>query len=321
VVFSSANNSQISAILGKFATTGTPGGLVTSASGYDIVFASDPGCLTIVNFERAIWNTNPSLVEFFFRATTNGTYYLCIGNSSVTTDQSHKTATWNSDFKRVWHMPNGGTLTSPAPDSTSNADNATLNNTPTVATSPVGGAAVFNGSSYLSQSGYAPASNAFSVFLWAKVPVLSGGTKSLLGGKSPSSGAFGLRVNNVTGKLDITRTGIGDNSTSTTGITANTWARIVYTNTAGSTNYAFWINGSGVGGFTSGLTPFGETNLTGAGENLSEFCPCSEGEVYFTDNVVSNNWIADDWNSQKPFSTFITVSSLNPVGGIPPAIY
>lgn len=75
------------------------GGGVTSGSGFDIIFTSDAGCTTKLNFERAAWSGTTGQSEFHIEipslsSTADTTIYLCYGNSAITTDQSNPTATW-----------------------------------------------------------------------------------------------------------------------------------------------------------------------------------------------------------------------------------
>ena len=307
VALSSANNSQINAILSKFATTGN-GGLVTSGTGADIWITSDAACTTPVNFERAIWTTNPALspgyIQFFFQATTNGTYYLCLGNSAAT-DQS-TTATWSASYQRVWHTPNGSTLTSPSPESTSNADSAVLHNTPTATTSPLGGAAVFNGTTqYLSFTGVTFA-QPFTVMAWINTTSIASDTSFIGGG----NGSLGFRVDN-TGHPYVTRTNAADDSRATTAISTNTWARVAMTQDS-TAHCIYYINGVAASSlYASCQTAFAaNTNTIGAGFTATRFFPGSIAEVYFLGANEVANWFADDYNSQKASSTFITVTAV-----------
>src|SRR5206468_3593643 len=106
------------------ATTGNGGG-VTNASGYDIVFTTNTSGSTILNHEIETYNGTTGAVNMWVQIptlshTTDTVFYVCYGNSAVTTSQEHATAVWDSNYKGVWHLPNGTTLT--ANDSTSNSN-------------------------------------------------------------------------------------------------------------------------------------------------------------------------------------------------------
>ncbi|HEY4338690.1 MAG TPA: LamG domain-containing protein [Steroidobacteraceae bacterium] len=306
ITLSTANNAQMAAIMGQFAQA--PSGLVTSTSGYDIIISTDPACDISgkVPFERAIWSA--SLVQLFYLGTTNGTYYLGIGNSAITTDQSDPTTLWGSaSAARVWHTPNGSTLASPSPESTSNADSGTLHSTPTASASPVGGAATFNGTNqYLSFTGLT-FSQPFSIFAWINPTSIASDTSFLGGG----NGSLGFRVDTA-GKPYVTRTNAADDSRSTVAISTNTWTRVAFIQD-GTAHCTYYINGSAAGSYSgsSCQTAFAANTTTiGTGFTATRFFPGSVAEVYILGTNPSADWAADDYASQEPSSTFITVSAV-----------
>ena len=87
------------------------------------------------------WVEIPSL-----SSSSDTVFYLLYGDSSINTDQSDPPNTWDSNFKAVWHLGNGSTLS--LNDSTSNG-NALANVGATGATTGKisGGAGPFNGTS------------------------------------------------------------------------------------------------------------------------------------------------------------------------------
>jgi hypothetical protein len=136
----------VSGIYSYLATVAN-GGKVTNISGYDIGFYTNSDCSTgKMSWETEGYASTTGVVNYWVKvatasASTDTVFYICYGNSSITTDQSAASSVWNSDFKGVWHLPNGSTLT--ANDSTSNARNGTLVNTPTAVAGRIGGAARF----------------------------------------------------------------------------------------------------------------------------------------------------------------------------------
>lgn len=311
IILSSVNNSQVAGIVGKFATTANSG-LVTSASGYDIIISTDSGCNVAnkVPFERIEWGTNPSAVEFAFLGTTNGTYYLGIGNSAITTDQSSPTGTWPSPFKCVFHTaassPGGGSLASPSVDSAGTCGNATPNGTPTAIASPVGSAASFNGSTqYLSFTGWT-AAPPFTYVAWIK-PANFTGYRSFVGGAGQS---FGMRTEQTSAKVFATRTSCCDLPVTTNAVSAGAWTQVVFTVDA-SGNYNYYLNSTGNGSGTNlAWTAFGSnTNTIGVGENLGEFFSGAVAESYLIGAVESSTWVSELYNSQKASSTFVTVTA------------
>lgn len=118
------------------------GGDVTSASGYDLVFCSDAGLTTPLDFEIESYDGATGTFLAWVRVptlshTSDTVLYLGYGKSSITTDQSNRTGVWDANFGAVYHF--GSTLTVggyPADtrqDSTANA-NALANGASAVAT-------------------------------------------------------------------------------------------------------------------------------------------------------------------------------------------
>ncbi len=118
----------------SYLATTAHGGMVTNANGYDITFTSDQAGNSLLPFERESWNATTGASVFWVQVptvshSTDTVIYLHYGNSSITTDQSNKTGTWDSNFKAVWHLDESGNGTSGEyEDSTSNGNNATGGN-------------------------------------------------------------------------------------------------------------------------------------------------------------------------------------------------
>ena len=113
---------------GYLATTSN-GGAVTSSNGYDIIFALDAAGTIPLPFEQDSYSPSSGAVNYWVQIpklshVTDTVIFLFFGNSAVTTDQSNKNGTWDSNYRGVWHLSNGSTLT--ANDSTSNANNGTI---------------------------------------------------------------------------------------------------------------------------------------------------------------------------------------------------
>ena len=149
------------------------GGLVTNASGYDVVFAADASGTTMLPFEQASYSATGSVQYWVKVPTVSHTYdtviYMFYGNSSITTDQSNKTGTWDSNYKGVWHLPNGTTLS--ANDSTANANNGTVSGA-TATNGVIDGAANFTATTQKIDVGNPSSlqitSNAITLEAWVK---------------------------------------------------------------------------------------------------------------------------------------------------------
>lgn len=81
-------------------------GKVENASGYDIRFETTGG--TELDYERILYVATTGQIIVWLQATIDGTtsteVYMYYGNSSISTDQSDPTGTWDANFKGTWHM-------------------------------------------------------------------------------------------------------------------------------------------------------------------------------------------------------------------------
>jgi hypothetical protein len=132
----------------SLATT-TNGGQVTSSSGYDIIFSTDPNGATKLDHELEEYNPVTGQVIAWVRIPTlshssDTVLYVFYGNPNVTASQQNPTGVWNSNFLGVYHLANVGTGT--ATDSTANANSGTLSSV-LAAPGEIDGAGVFNGTS------------------------------------------------------------------------------------------------------------------------------------------------------------------------------
>lgn len=86
----------------------THGGYATDLNGYDIIICSDADGNTKLDHEIESYNHETGAVIFHFREPSvsheaNTTFYVFVGNSSVTTSQENVTGVWNANFKAVYH--------------------------------------------------------------------------------------------------------------------------------------------------------------------------------------------------------------------------
>ena len=130
-----------------YLATAANGGNVQNSNGYDIVFSTDDAGVGRLDWETVFYDPATGSVEYHVKvptlsASVDTSFYMKFGDSSITTDQSNKTAVWSSNFKMVQHLPNGTALT--IVDSTSNANNGTPSGAVTATTGFIDGAANFS---------------------------------------------------------------------------------------------------------------------------------------------------------------------------------
>ena len=127
------------------------GGHVVNANGYDIGFYADSGGTTKLKWEVEKYDgTTGNLIAWVkipsVSSSTDTVFYLMYGDSSINTDQSDPPNTWDLNFKAVWHLGNGSTLS--LNDSTSNGSSlANVGATGATTGKISGGAGPFNGTS------------------------------------------------------------------------------------------------------------------------------------------------------------------------------
>ena len=235
------------------ATTANSGS-VTNSNGYDIIFTSDAAGSSTLSFEQEAYNPSSGAFTYWVKIptvshTTDTTFYLFYGNSSITTDQSNKTGVWDSNFVGVWHLPNGSTLT--ANDSTSNGFNGAINSA-TATSGQIGGAANFSGSTNISVSTTGTLSGAFTVELWAKPTSAAGG---VFGSRTPSDQSFDMQISSTGVHGDIGSGGswINTSADASFSYTANTWHHFVYVVT--TSGYHIYGDGAQIGSGSFSATP------------------------------------------------------------------
>lgn len=124
----------------RFKTTGN-GGHVANSSGFDIRPYSDAALTTALSYELERYNASSGEVIMWVKvaslSSSTTPIYLGYGDTNLNSDGS-STATWSNNFRGVWHLKDGSTLT--LTDSTSGGFTLTNNNTATATTGQIDGA-------------------------------------------------------------------------------------------------------------------------------------------------------------------------------------
>lgn len=285
------------------------GGAVTSAAGYDIIFASDSLGASPLNFERVAYRNRTGACEFWVNipslsSSANTTIYILYGNSAITTDQQNATAVWDANYVGVWHCANAAGVM--ASDSTSNANNGTLPTPPTftAALSPFNGpgAATVNGSNYITLPTFTPA--LFTVEAWI-YPTSSGHIGGYFAG---NPNALELRQQG-SNHLEMLKESTASMGVSTGTLTMSAWNHAVIN--YNSPAMSFYIAGAAAGTASNAQTFTSTGYYIGAAGN-SEFFIGSIVEVRLSNSIRSADWITTSYNNQNSPSTFYSVS-LTPV--------
>jgi hypothetical protein len=164
----------------------------TQNAGQDIRFTDSDGT-TLLSYQIEKWDEAGDSyvwvkVPQIDLGSTTDFVYMYYGNSSAA-DAQTATAVWDSNFKGVWHLPDGSSLS--LVDSTSNAKNGSLNGSITASSGQIDGAGLFDGTSgFINGSPLSPSAlTTFTVSAWVKVDGLQTEAASIL------SDIYSTRVN------------------------------------------------------------------------------------------------------------------------------
>lgn len=285
-------------------------GSIQTATGLDIIFSTSTDASSILPFEREFYSstTGSSIFWVNMPTVTNGQIIYMYYGKAADTDHASATAVWDSNFKAVWHLPNGTTLT--GGDSTSNGLTGTLTNTPTASTGQVDGSANFvSGSSqYITRSNISNASNNFSITLWANTSANNGTTQALFNNGGTNANGYVLRKTGA-GVINFDFSFVANLSSGAT-LATGTWTSIAVVRNSGTTQ--IYVNGVAAGGTSSSnpnspgtRTTIGASETTGS--VASAFFSGDLDEVRFSTSARSTSWIATEYNTESNPNTFWTI--------------
>lgn len=293
------------------------GGKVEKSDGTDILFTSSDASTKLDHEVEKYVSTSGELIAWVKIPTlspVNDTViYMYFGNAS-STDQQSVTGVWDSNYRAVYHVPNGTTLS--ATDSTSYTNNGTINSA-TASGGRVGGSASFNGTTgYINRNNAATTTvNNWTMEGWIKPAALNVSNIAIYNGND--SGGYGFGVGNGNEATGSKVTGLFGNVTwFDSGYTigaANTWHHIVFQRKNGSTYF-----------FVNGIKQFNTTSATPAavqaklsigmqydtGNNVTRYFNGALDELRISDTARSDEWVQTQYNNQNSTSTFYSISPL-----------
>jgi RHS repeat-associated protein len=302
------------------------GGHVANAKGYDIVFTSDPACSNKLNFEIESWNGETGQLVAWVQIpvlshSSDTLFFACYGNSSVTTDQSNRTGTWDSNYQEVLHLDeNSGTTVF---DSTANGNNGTkvsVSDPAPVSAGIIGGAQNFNGTSDFITLPPAMTGglSVFSVSFWTQnTDSGSNGTywnrPQFVGDSTAGapSGDFGINTN--TGDLGMWSglNSAGDASLITSSIVNdNTWHYIAAVNDGSAIH--LYLDGQDTHQTLPSGLPMDNYGWYLGAQHYYEggadfFHQGVIDEFRFSNTARSADWIATEFNNQSAPAAFYTI--------------
>lgn len=300
------------------------GGKVQNSSGFDVGFYSDAALTTKLNWETEKYTASTGVVAYWVNVSSlaDGTViYMAYGDAGITTDQSNKTAVWDSNFTGVWHLADNAASTTVLDSIASghNGTNSVNTSTRTIAGEIAGGLDYQGGDqtdmgNVLNTSWGTGVS--FTLETWIKFNAASSGSKAgfiTKTGNAVPGPIFSYR-SNAGNRLyyegyDGTRNPFGYNSTA---LSTGVWYHVAYVRDVAATTGRFYVNGVADGTLTDNTTDMGS-----ASDNFHLGGDTSNGvriTAYMDEARVSNTnrsaaWLLTSYNNQVAPGTFYTVGS------------
>jgi hypothetical protein len=289
------------------------GGQVTSANGYDIIFASDSLGASPIPFERAAWNSKSGACEFWVQIaslsnTVDTTIYILFGNSAITTDQQSPATVWAA-YRAVLHMATQTALS--VTDSSGNGNGGVSGNggvnLPTMTRTGIGaGTAVF-----ATQGIYLPTFSftTFSLACWI-FPTALGGNVSMLTCSVDSSVEFDCRGGQLCLVLQFVAVMLAGST-----VTANVWSHVACTYNSSTGAIQLFLNGVSAGTGTYSTTFATGHYIVGYSIHGENFVG-SIDEFRISTSVYPAGWVATEYANQNSphifYSTSLALGSYNP---------
>lgn len=283
----------------------------------DLVFAtSTANCnaTTSLNFETESYTSSTGALVDWVNVpslSAGSAIYACYGNSSVSTDQSHPSSTWNSNYVGVYHFPNGSTLS--VNDSTGLGHNGTAENTPTAITGQVdGGMGIATNADVKvpANTDWNLGYGSYSFCSWVKFTnIVATNSYGFL--FSNSSNAFGIAIHWSGSVYNFVGWAGGIYLTSASTLNTGTWYNLCETSD-GATAKLF-INGTqDTNTGIAATTGSGNDNYIG---NFAGSYPIgSIDEFNVSKTALPSSWILTEYNNQSSPSTFYTIGSEQSIG-------
>jgi hypothetical protein len=277
------------------------GGNVQNGSGFDIIFTNNQETAKLDHeIERYIATTGE--IEMWVRIPTlsvsqDTALFLYYDNSAISTSQENKTGVWDSNFKGVYHLGNGTTLS--AVDSTSNANNGT-NSGVTATAGQIDGGGNFNGSSYITlpSTGLPTAANPWTMQNWLQIAA------------NPSTTPTVITFAGNVGALYLTNTSVlhGYTGVDITGSALTLSSQHQMALTYDGTTLTLYQDGVVVASTTT--TPNVPAGGGAIGANTDTTHPVTAiiDEVRISSVARSASWIATEYSNQSSPGTFQSVA-------------
>ncbi len=288
------------------------GGRITSASGFDIVFFSDPTLLTKLDNEIETYSATTGAIVMWVRVptvshTVDTVIYMGYGNAAIVASQENKAGVWDTNFVAVYHLPNGSVVT--ANDSTSNALNGIITGS-SASAGKVDGAITINGATDKVVATGGGFSGNVTMDTWVKPTAFNYGAIVSNNNVGTASRNYITVFTAGDSSLFVGCGGIGLVAVPLSSpIVLNVWNHIV--TTCDGANWKAYLNGVLVGTIANSNIPnsSGDTIYIGQeGPAYDQYTGVID-EVRISKSARSADWILSEYNNVNAPATFAVLGS------------
>lgn len=288
------------------------GGHVQNANGYDIRPYTDSGLSSAMTYQLESYNASAGTVNLWALKSSlalSDVFYLAYSDVTLSTDGS-STSTWDSNYKDVYHVPDGTTLNVNDFKGAKNLTNANV----TAAAGKIDGGAHFNGSNAKLTNTSITIPTTGTLSCWFKPNVDSTNIRTIWDTRvaSPLT-IFGIQP-------------FSDGKTYAGWYNNGNDDRCVWTESGGfASGTSYYVTLTWTNGGTTELRVNGVSKATSASldatwdtstatsslgfDNDAAFSNIDEDEIRLSDIVRSNDWITAEYNNQNDPTTFLTLGT------------
>jgi Tfp pilus assembly protein PilV len=282
------------------------GGHVGNSDGSDILFTKSDGTTKVNHEIERYASSTGNLIAWVqmpaVSTSTDTVFYLYYGNSGVA-NQQNVTSTWDTSYKGVWHLPNGTSLT--ALDSTSNANNGTVNGSPGSVAGQIDGAANFAASTdRLAITNISLSGVAYTISVWFNIPLPSSCSSFCTLTRGSNDHQVLVNPSNLLGEYDNAGGTAFHSSGFNVTTLSNGWHYLTAEVSGSNTN--FYTDGILVG--TSNIKS--NDNITNIGNYQGGGQPWGKTDEFRVSNIArSADWIRTEYKNQSSPNTFLNVGT------------
>jgi hypothetical protein len=291
----------------------------------DLIITSDSAGLNLLKWEFETYSTSSGEINLWVKIpsisnSSDTVIYMFYGNPSAASWLGDSQDVWDSNFKGVWHLPDGDVLSTY--DSTINNSNGSISGASGVP-GQIDGAATMDGDTNFISFGPDPgAADNVTFSFWLYIISLNGTFQGIIGKRAGNAlnSNFGLNISSTFNIAQIyygTGSGVSAfaidlDSSLPTGIWNHVYC--TYMKSGSNTDVTFYVNGNIISGpntLSGNVISNSEDLYIGRSFNSGEYANINVDEFRISSNVRSSDWILTEYNNQSSPSTFYMVGSEN----------